>query len=427
MKRLVEFLIEKIEVKYVALLYVALFLLWTICFSFIYAIVVIEHDRSLKIKISFSEIGQIIKDRKREGSGIDDLTLYLAGTNDLSMKIYEAWVVSQNKYSYDMSGAFAFELDMLIDKRFKYYHYDLADLFEETKITVRKVIKMFSMIPPMVADLRLTLGYSEEIWREEKDESGHWEETCSTDSNGNRSCSSYYVCDYIDYDYRFSRNNFNNAVEFSNAYLSRNYEIPRYEDNLKPASQTNADGEYIVERTRSKEELERDLQNYKLNWIINSTVMTYLPRIRVAMASFQEERDKLVATGLTSRNHRYRDNLCGSGNPPREMRVVRSYSSYLANFIGNLSILYGSFTTTKKELPVLEKMVKDFVSYKLDRDIKKIDFDKDDILDLAGKIQKVNFDRAEQVQSFRWWLVILLAIFILVLGGFVTFKFLENF
>lgn len=422
MKKLIESIVDKFEPKNIII-----FALWTLCVSFIYLIGVFELERSLKIKISFSEIGQIIKDRKREGSCVDDLTLYLAGTNDLSMKIYEAWVVSQNKYSYDSDGAFAFELDMLIDKRYKFYHYDLADLFEETKVTVRKVMKMFSMIPPMVADLKLTLGYSEEIWREEKDESGHWEETCSTDSKGVTSCSSYYVCDYIDYDYRFSRSNFNNALEFSNAYLSRNYEIPRYEDNLKPASQTNADGEYIVERTRSKEELEHDLQNYKLDWIINSTVMTYLPRIRVAMASFQDERDKFVATGLTSKDHSYRDNFCGSGNPPREMKIVKSYSSYLANFIGNLSILYNSFTITKSEIPVLEKMVKDFVNYKLDKGIKKISFDKDDILDLAGKIQKVNFDRAEQVHSFRWWLVILLAFVIIILGGFITFKILEGY
>ena len=399
---------------------------WLVVIGLLTLIHSCELERSRTLKLSFSEIGQIMKDRKSEGGSVDSLTLYLTQVNDMCMKVYEAWHISQNKFSPDMDKSFAFELDISMNQSKKIYHYDLRELFSSIEKSVKDTFEIFKMLPPMIADLKTILMTSEDVWETEKDESGHWEEECSTDSDGNESCHSYYVCDYIDYTYHFNRNKLEQTIQLTEYYIAKNYEIPYYEAILKPASKTNADGEYAVERTRNKEQVTIDIKTYKSDWIHNSTFTNLIGYIRADLTRIPIHLTVIQVGQLSSKTTRYRDNSCGSGRPPKEMRQVREYSSTLATLTGNLTILWNSFVKTKELTPKLKVMIEKFIGTELDYSKEKLDYSSDEILNLTSDIQSINFNRAEKVMAYRKWVIIISSIFLIGIAGWFTFMILQG-
>lgn len=98
-----------------------------------------ENRREGCVPLGFSEIHQIeidaLKENRIDGEGVNNegkgiaATYYLAGLNDLTMKIFECWNTANTKEE-NIYGNFAQELKKRFDPANKKHHYELGDLFD---------------------------------------------------------------------------------------------------------------------------------------------------------------------------------------------------------------------------------------------------------------------------------------------------------
>lgn len=177
-----------------------------------------ETRRAGRIPLGFSEIAQLEREAAEQGvlkenpdntqhKGMSR-TLYLAGLNDLTMKVFECWN-DANEEGSDPYAQFAQNLENRLDPQKKQFHYELEDLFVLVTEAADAIVSDFEEFSSASGQLSSAVGLLESSWTERHKDHTHTEwysDTESyTDSQGHHKTrtvrKSRTVYDYTDHDF----------------------------------------------------------------------------------------------------------------------------------------------------------------------------------------------------------------------------------
>ena len=200
-------------------------------------------------------------------------------------------------------------------------------------------------------------------WNHSSNESGHYYQTCSTDTKGNTSCTQHYVCDYIDHTWTF---NPSRAAQGIKTYLEGSTTLNS--DRSKHPKTVNISFLDKLMKDNLLKEGEKDLTPEQkeerikqlTDWLKSVTIKgnnTVVADISYLIGASQGGElswlnDNYTNTRLFPLISKDRDNSCGSGVAPKGYNVSQRFDSktdrtmqHYANVISRTS---GSVELLKK-------------------------------------------------------------------------------
>jgi hypothetical protein len=215
-----------------------------------------EAASAKRVALSFSEVGQLIRENEYQGKGISPTNMYIPLVNDFCMKNFEVWNDANNYLTFNQDW-FAHYLE--VKQGQDAYRYDLNDLRELIPqygdTVLEQSLQEYSQLKKETQPVEKNLDAA---WNYRTRDNYHTEirtrQNCSTNSEGNTTCTTetYTVQVYDDTDHYWDY--FATPGKQSAKQLEKLLtEFPKLEfpDNVLTATQTNADGEYAAEKSRT--------------------------------------------------------------------------------------------------------------------------------------------------------------------------------
>jgi len=255
-----------------------------------YHSVVQENARTKKIPLSFSEIGQTMRDAQYAGNEYGSINMYLQATNDLAMKVFECHNLAHEDWSLFRTG-FAEELYNKMDLK-NIYLFNLQQLLDSVPKMGTQVKK--DLEDQVNARDRLKVIYSdmEESWRERHVDNYHTVCNTTTDSDGNSTTTCHQVYDDTDHYFYYTPAKGISGVK-KGLELFANIDDLDLHQEIRTASQTNADGEHAAEKSRDlgdeKEVKVEDYQGIADSWKESSTLVVNQKNIPRLFSNLEKE------------------------------------------------------------------------------------------------------------------------------------------
>ena len=228
-----------------------------------------ESNKNHTLRLAFSETSQIEQDARKMGIKVPHATDYLSKANDFYMKIFEAWNESWDRISVfdvgDNTKMFSSELEFRTEITFKRHHYELPQLTPLVTQLADSLANDYNYLRGLQQNVLLSVDYFDKAWEDYHHDEYHteiyYETETSTDSNGNTTTTTVMktrqVYDYTDNEYIYHKWAGENASKKMNNIFQWYPEI-KTDGQFILASQTNAENEYAIERSR-KDELENKI------------------------------------------------------------------------------------------------------------------------------------------------------------------------
>jgi len=378
-----------------------------------------EIERGKHIPLAFSEIHSIQQICESKGIPVPTLTMLYAGTNDMVMKIFECSNTAYARALFRKSThVFASELSMRVDPSLKVHYYELPQFFETLPALVDKAFG--ENLENFVGAYRKILNlnhYLSATWDDDHDDQYHTEiyytTEIFTDSDGNmhtqlvmhtRSVYDYTIHTYV---YHPDKGETSSRLleEFSAAYP--NLEL---KEKLLIPSQTGAENEYAIEKSREKELNQRldqkQLIAFARNWATGSTLILNAPDILNTGKRLNESALAWKTAKQTAHNEKYQT-YSSSDLGPREFQIIENAlkrGEALGKLIGEI---VNGLLVVKTKIPQLDKEIRALVGIEMDKKEGKANKHKRNILSISRQIYDANFKSGFSVQTSRWWLVFL--------------------
>lgn len=395
-----------------------------------------ERAREARIPLGFSEISQIEKDVIRENRIIGEggekdsqigmaRTIYLAGVNDLTMKVFECWNEA-NEEGGDVSKNFAINLAGRFDPKQKRYRYELEDLFEITQDSIRPVkeqlfnfIRIKNSLPGAITNL-------ESAWTEDHDDQYHTEfylETETyTDADGDLDTrivpKTRSVYDYTDHSYWYHREQGEQAARSISGLVASIQDI-RLPEQIRTASKTNPEGEQAAQKSRAKKNENVALSQEELKkiadaWYLGATMTQTEPAIYQSWRSLCNNAPSWQTASRSARDAFYRT-YSHSDSGPREFQIAQETQKDCSNLVNATNKVVTSVEFTEEQLPVLRAKIGDFVESAMSTGnyISK----GREVLDLTKRIYRTNYEGGFEVERFRTIVPVALTTLGLLLGA----------
>ncbi|VVB79008.1 Uncharacterised protein [uncultured archaeon] len=396
-----------------------------------------EKTRESKIALGFSEIHQIEIDAQKqgrifaEGIGRNDetgmaRTYYLAGLNDLCMKVFECWNDS-NSESGDVYKKFAEELKNRFDSGKKKHQYELEDLFKivpESSVFVRKQLQTLKEIKDSCPYIYQKF---DESWTERHNDNYHtevyFETVFHTDSKGNsyttQEMRTRQVYDDTDHYYWYHSENGEAASRSLDEILSKFPEI-QIKEKVFTASKTNPDGENaaIASRKKGKEDVVLtpvQLMEIANTWRDGSTIENQIAKAYPIWN--QMKNDSILWNGSKSsaKNHHYKT-YSSYDSGPNEYRVAYTARDHITNLHRCIDEAIQSLDHTEKSLPELRAKINCFIE-ETNKGSKNYDDLGDEVVEITRELYEKNFTKGFEMERFRGWMVALCSIFSGLVGS----------
>lgn len=376
-----------------------------------------EIERGKHIPLAFSEIHSIQQICESKEIPVPTLTMLYAGMNDMVMKIFEC---SNTAYARTLFGRnthfFASELSMRIDPSLKIHYYELPQFFETLPALANKALN--ESLDNFVGAHRKILNLNRCLsatWDDDHDDQYHTEiyytTELYTDSDGSThtqlAMHTRLVYDYTIHTYIYHPDKGETSSklleEFSVAYP--NLEL---KEKLLIPSQTGAENEYAIEKSREKELDQRlnprQLITFARNWATGSTLIINAPVILNTGKNLNKSTPAWKTAKQTARSAKY--NTYSSSDPgPREFQVIENalkHGKALERLIGEI---VNGLLVLKTKTPQLDKEIRALVGIEMDKEKGKANKHKRNILSISRQIYDANFKNGFSVQTSRWWLV----------------------
>lgn len=381
-----------------------------------------EAAREASIPVGFSEIHQMERDAEYEGRQIGPMARYLAGTNDMTMNVFNAWNKANERATVGSPVPnFASELDYNAGQKLRIHHYELPHYFKsipDEADAARRLLEPYEQVRLQAADANAQLSRT---W----DESHHdvmrteWHTRTVDDGNGRSHTETYstQVYDHTIHRYSYDRAH-GEASSTSLDALTRKGRAASFTEDMPIAKQTNADGEYAAEKSRGLRQAlsPQEAMTYASVWKYGSTLMTNLPVIHARLSELARDADRWRGEKNSAHDERYTTTSHWDSGP-REYQTVERALSHGRDLERSVSEVLEGVDYTRAMTPVLEAKIQEFIAVQLDRkpgNAKKLC---KEILSITKEIYAKNFKKGFDVKRFRAGIVALAALLGAFAGG----------
>ncbi len=397
----------------------------------------LECVREARIPLGFSELHQIETDAQQQGriaaedNGLvlkiqaeEDMrnqektmarTLYLAGLNDLTMKIFECWN-DANENNDNIYKKFAIELEKRFDPTIKKHHYELSDLFEIVPQSLQEVKKQLNNFTKTQEALPAIIDNFAKSW---SDTHSHHYRTVvysSIDEDGDIILKTDQVYDNTTHSYNYDADFGEKASKSLNELLDSILDI-RLREKIFTALKTNPEGEKAARTSRKKEEekvfSQEDLKAIADTWYAGSTFTLGENLVYNFWSDVQEDAKKWDVAKINAKSISY-NTTSRSDAGPLEYQVARDARNHGNNLLASLNEVIGSVQNTEEDLPKLNLEISKFVdSAKNSGDYHELG---KNVLSLAKEMYKKNFKKGFDIEEFRTSMIVLCS-FLGAVGG----------
>jgi hypothetical protein len=390
-----------------------------------------ESVRAQTYPLAFSEISQIEKDAQYAHRGpVGPMTRYLAGTNDLVMKILESYDAAHTKGSImNADKTFANELDYRIEYKFHRYEIqnyldkaskdNLATLAENARAELAPFVRAKAEIDS--ADEHLDKAWSAS--HVDHYHTRHYTVTVSNSSGKGTHTEprSEEIYDNTTHSYDYDRREGAAAAAQLNAAIATD-DVLAFNETIPTASQTNAEGEYAAELSRRQAgELkgQLDVEAYKkisAIWKYGSTLWNNLPFIGSQWKILHGDAPEWSQAAGRARSESY-VTASQSDSGPQEYQDAEKVLDDGRKFSASVGEILDGMDYTQKNTQVLSDKVHQLIAVELDHakgNPRKLSAD---IIEISRGMYAANFKNGLDFQRFRADMLVLFSLLGALIGG----------
>lgn len=370
-----------------------------------------ENTKGKIIPLAFSEISQIEKEAEKQKTEVPPLTRYYTSTNDLAMKVFESWNISNEFTLWGSNNhSFARELENRIDPSMRIHHYEITDFTKALPNQADAALYKLKDFLDVLGMVKQTNNHFDNAWGESHVDIGHIETETHTDANGNTHTDSKWVYDYTIHTYSYDKKSGEAAAKSLDDLLVKH---PRLElkEKFIVSPVTHADNEYAIEKSREKKLKGKrlapeELTNYAGTWAHGSTLNTNMPRITEMMYALNSDsplwnKAKTRAHGTTYITYSHSD----SG--PIEFQVAEKALDDGITLERSISQIKEGIDYVKTFAPRLHQKIVEYVDVTLNGKKGNSGSLKKQILSEAQKAYAKNFKGGFDVNPSKWYMVVL--------------------
>lgn len=375
-----------------------------------------ERAREARIPLGFFEIHQIEKDNPGifevvEGAKPNKqraTVYYLAGLNDLTMKVFECWNTANERG--DVAGEFPKELEARFDSDNKKHRYELRDLFEFVPGNcelLKEDATNFTSVHNMASKASTQL---ENAW-DGRHNNVHHKETyidieIYSDGKGNLHTrpvpKTKLVYDYTIHNYDYNSKSGEAASKTIDELAKISLSISPLDKSLL-ASKTNPEGERaaIESRTRGEKTVElssEELRTFANTWYTGATIIQIEPRIHSALSQVREDALKWKGSKANAKSSTY-TNKDPYDKGPLEYQVVQGIIPHCKELEAASGEYLQSLQKTSDELLVLRQKIQELVDASHNGEYSE--YHARDILRYTQQLYLTNFSNGFDINQFR--------------------------
>ncbi|MDO8741105.1 MAG: hypothetical protein Q7J54_06040 [Candidatus Woesearchaeota archaeon] len=373
---------------------------------------------SSKTPLAFSEITQIKRDAQYAGIEVPAATSYLAGLNDINMKIFERSNLANSGGKLSLRK-FAFELEVEMDPALTHHHHPLYLLLKTVPEDAKKFkdeLKEFDEARNEIQPVAQTFEKSWKVKRQDYDKPVVKTRTY-TDSDGNTHTETYveYEYDYSIYFHTYFNDIGERASKNLDEFLKKHPEL-KYGKVIRTASQTNAEGEWAAEVSRDKNArldkitLERIASTWKIGSTFNgnlSVIGQYLRELKKDANVWRQTKDKVKP------QYKTRKETTSWPGPPEYLMCQQAKDDGL-EMQKSINEIFAGIGLAENQLPLLEADTREIIAVELDRKKGNSKQIYNRMMDRCKKVYAANFKKGFDVSDKKTYIVGLM----LVLGAF---------
>jgi hypothetical protein len=363
-----------------------------------------------------------------KGMPIPTLTMFYAGTNDMIMKVFEC---SNTAYARTFIGkkthTFASELDMRMDPTLKVHYYEIPQFLQMLPALASKSLnESLKNFVNAYNKIREVNQYLIATWDEQHNDVYHTEVYFTTetytDADGNMHTEQVMhtrqVYDYTIHTYTYHPNEGEKSSELLELFAAAYPELELEEKLLIP-SQTGAENEYAIEKSREKELKQRLHPNQLLimaqTWATGSTLMINMPGIINMIIGLNHDAPEFKNAKLTAHSERYKT-YSSSDSGPIEFQVAKRTLEHGKNLEKLIGEIIDGILVVKNKTPDLGNEIKTLIKIEMDGIKGNAEKHKRNILSISREIYDTNFKNGFNVHPSRWWLTVFWSLFGTALG-----------
>jgi len=364
-----------------------------------------ESKRANKIPLAFSEITQIENDAKYSGKQVGNITRYLTGVNDASMKVFECWNLAHKQYS-DLNEQFATELELQTDPAYKYHHYSLAGHLKSLPENAEKAKQQLSDFVNVMSKLPTINNHFSNSWTDMHIDNYHTE--TDTDEDGDTTTSEVY--DDTTHHYTYSKGEGEAASQSLDNLLGEQKTLDIKEE-IKTASQTNAEGEYAADSTMEHKDGKQTLGILQYReiasiWKKGSTLLAKMPTIQNLWRKLPSDANDWRSAKNTAHNAVYTTGSRYDAGP-KEFQIAERTLSHGKDLHSAIYDVISGIEYAKQNAPVLDRKIQEFIHVCLDHKKGNAGKLRNEIIHTAQEMYSLNFKNGLDVKQYRIWMLLL--------------------
>ncbi|MEK6940884.1 MAG: hypothetical protein AABW49_03225 [Nanoarchaeota archaeon] len=360
-----------------------------------------EIERGRSIPLAFSEIHQI-----ETAYQVGPITKFLGRLNDAYMKIVESSNVASHTDDYkSFHHAFQDGLRKRMsgrEKKNKGYHYDLSDHLEDIPALADEVHELLNPWVTAVNRIKIVNQQLNASWSSKHDKTTSSDLECSTDIDGNISCTTTTECDYVDSYFYFDRNHGIRAQETLQDLLDKNLNIVPSEE-IRTATVVQAENQAAIESTKDggKKLTQNELLHTVNIWKTGSTYEQEKDGVIISWSNIPYHLEELSKANTTATQiHHNRSHACINWSGPEEYKTFQSTLANGTDLATSIENVLRGIDVARTTLPELRVEIDKYTN--LDPESKEADKSYDKIMSLARLAYESNFRGGHDTHKFRW-------------------------
>ncbi|MBM3200360.1 hypothetical protein FJZ53_05460 [Candidatus Woesearchaeota archaeon] len=366
-----------------------------------------ESNREKTIPLAFSEV--------KTTDSISPVTKYLAGANDVPMKVFECWNKSYQNIGEDSVKAFASELESMIGSTYSSSEFNellsgMPKRSEEALAEMKSIVNVMNKVAVVDSNL-------DAAWDDRHHDHYRTETYLDTETHTGADGKSYTttvvktreVYDHTHHYYDYNKD----AGEAASRSLD---ELVSSEQSLiiTPVTrivEVSAEGKEVIRKSRKNGHSLSDEQILEIanTWNTGSTINANLPLVYSMWSLLRIDADKWRVAKNTAESVSYQTGSSRDSGP-EEFQVAETALSHGQELFYSAKDMMRGFEFVNQNSPVMKDLIHQYVAvalYEQPGDAKRL---RREIMSMLREWYNLNFKNGIDVQPFRAYMIFLLSL-----------------